>query len=146
MDILPAVPEIGGGHTDNSKGHADQNQLPVQAGVGDDVRPLRIAKGRDVFQKLRLLGDIGDDVQEVHDRSDTQADAQTAPAQEGRDAKADSRQLQLQKEVGQMQQADFLPVRLLADDDNAGGGKGSSGEGSYGHINAETVSGSINID
>ena len=27
-----------------------------------------------------------------------------------------------------------------------GGGKGSSGEGSYGHINAETVSGSINID
>ena len=93
-DVLPCVPEKGGCDAKNGEAETGQGHDEVDGAGGHDICGLRVAVGRDVFEPLGLLGDVGDDVEEVANGRETDTKAQTAPPEKGGDAEADGGQLE----------------------------------------------------
>ena len=69
----------------------------------------------DIFQKFCLIGDIGNNVQEIHHCGNAKSDAESAAAQECGDSKTDAGKLNLDQKIGKMQQADFFPEYFFTD-------------------------------
>ena len=75
----------------------------MQAALAQNIRALRIAEGRDIFQEHRFFRKIGYDIQKIKAGCQAQADPIAISPPKGRYTEADRADFQRQQKVGQMQ-------------------------------------------
>ena len=94
-------------------GTSGGGQYRIDPDVGYDISSFGIPEWRDVFEPFCVFRDIGDDVQKIEDRSQTEPDADAASSQKRRDAEADGSNLRLEQKVSKMQQEKFFHLEFL---------------------------------
>ena len=113
-NIFPGIPTERSQDAQKQSGHARQDPGCVQGSMLQKVRAFAVSKGRNSLEELCSFCNVGQEIQDVQQNGQpqSQSDSASLPMQEGREAKADTRQFQLQQQTGHMEQNESVPVRL----------------------------------